>query len=245
MAFEHSPLVTESLSVSYGNRPGLSKISLRLEPRSVSAIVGPSGSGKTTFFMAAAGLLRLNPEAEISGRIARYPLDRPIGLVFQKPTPFRLSIFENVALALREKKIAEAELKSKVQQSLESAGLWLEVKDRMKDLATTLSGGQQQRLCLARALALEPSLLLLDEPCSNLDPMAAKVIEETIKEQSKTKTVMIITHNLQQAKRVSSNIFVFWNSTQGGKLLETGRTSDVFKSPRDPLVSQYLAGTLG
>ncbi len=245
MASQISALTVESLSVSFGDIQVLSEINLSLKPRTISSLVGPSGCGKTTFLMAVSGLLKDQEGAKIQGLISTNTGFESVGYVFQKPTPFRLSIFENVALALKERKVTGQHLKNKVRLALEKAGLWAEVSHRLGDLATNLSGGQQQRLCLARALALDPDVLLLDEPCSSLDPMAARKIEETLVQLSKTTTILIVTHNLNQAKRISEHTFVFWNSQSAGRLLEEGPTREIFASSKNPIVHQYLNGFLG
>ncbi len=247
-------LRAEAYSFWYGPRQVLFDISLTVAPRGVTALIGPSGCGKSTFLRSLNRLQELLPDTRYTGDIvfgggsifARGvdPVDlrRRIGMVFQRPNPFPKSIFDNVAYGPRVGGSAhEDDLPAVVERSLRRAALWDEVKDRLDDPGTSLSGGQQQRLCIARALANEPDVLLMDEPCSALDPIATQRIEELIVELKRDVTIMIVTHNMQQAARVSDRTGFFYL----GRLVEFGATQQIFTAPADERTEAYITGRFG
>ncbi len=244
-----------NLDFYYGSKQALSDISIAIRPNVVTAFIGPSGCGKSTFLRT---LNRLNdtiPGTRVTGRVVvdgrdvyRTGVDvvdlrRRVGMVFQKSNPFPKSIFDNVAYGIRINGLARTrqELRSRVEESLRSAALWDEVKDRLKESALSLSGGQQQRLCIARALAVEPEILLMDEPASALDPIATQRIEELIYRLKQRYTIVIVTHNMQQAARVSDHTAFFWL----GRLVEYDRTGQLFTAPREKLTEDYVTGRFG
>ena len=246
------------LAVRYGDRPALQGITLDLPARQITAIVGPSGAGKSTLLSVLNRMIDLAPSARVTGQITFAGQDiggpgcdlgalrRQVGLIFQRPNPFPLSIRENIVLALREHGLRERHAQDRiVARVLAETGLLDEVCDRLAAPAFTLSGGQQQRLCLARALALEPEVLLLDEPCSALDPLATATIEELIRGLTKTMTVIIVTHNLAQARRLASNVAVLWRRNGAGEVIEYGPTGQIFDRPADPLTRAYVNGLCG
>ncbi|MCL6547807.1 MAG: phosphate ABC transporter ATP-binding protein PstB [Alicyclobacillus sp.] len=248
-----TPASVENLRAWYGEQLVLKGITMHLEANQSTAIIGPSGCGKSTFVRCLNRLHETLPGGKISGAVrlggedlyAMDPVDvrRLVGMVFQKPNPFpTLSIFDNVALGLKIGGIrSKAELAERVERSLRMAALWDEVKDRLGHPATALSGGQQQRLCIARALAIEPEVLLMDEPTSALDPGATLRIEELIQELKQSYTVVIVTHNMQQAARVADKTAFFLN----GELIEFGDTETVFARPSDPRTKEYITGRFG
>jgi len=233
----------------------LRDINLTIPPRAVTAIIGPSGCGKSTFIRCLNRMHEVVPGARVTGQILLNGEDlyasgvdpvqvrRRIGMVFQKPNPFpTMSVFDNVAAGLRLGGIKKrAALREAVERALRQAALWDEVKDDLGKSGASLSGGQQQRLCIARALAVEPEILLMDEPCSALDPIATAKIEELIHDLKKELTIIIVTHNMQQAARVSewSGFFLL------GQLVEFGRTKELFTTPRDQRTEAYLTGRFG
>jgi phosphate transport system ATP-binding protein len=244
-----------NLDFFYGRAQALYNLSLEIPERVVMAFIGPSGCGKSTFLRT---LNRMNDtipgtravgRVEIDGRDIYAPgtdvveLRRKVGMVFQKSNPFPKSIFDNVAYGLRINRMttSKAELQEKVEQALTDAALWPEVKDRLKSSALGLSGGQQQRLCIARALAVQPEVVLMDEPASALDPMATQKIEELIVELKRQYTIVIVTHNMQQAARVSDQTAFFWL----GKLIEINSTEKVFTNPDEKLTEDYITGRFG
>lgn len=241
-----------NLNVWYGRSQALFDVNLTLESHGATAIIGPSGCGKSTFVRC---LNRLHEEIEgarVEGEVLIEGVNiyersiqpmyvrRHIGMVFQRPNPLpMLSIFDNVAIGLRLNGLARgAGIKGIVERSLKQAALWDEVKDRLGESAAALSGGQQQRLCIARALALEPKLLLMDEPCSALDPISTFQVEELIRELRKSYTVIIVTHNMQQAGRVADTTVFFLS----GRLIEIGETSSLFSDPKRKETEDYVAG---
>lgn len=244
----------KGLSFFYGRERVLQDVNIPIFPHRVTAVMGPSGCGKSTFLRVLNRLYELVPGARAQGevlfrgrnileeKVDVVELRRRIGMVFQRPNPFPKSIYDNVAYGPRIHGVRRRELNEIVERALRRAALWDEVKGRLKKSALELSGGQQQRLCIARALAVEPEVLLMDEPCSSLDPMSAARIEELIAELADGLTVVVVTHNLQQAARVSRYAGVF---LAGGELAEFGLTRQVFSSPRDPRVRDYLAGRFG
>ncbi|MEM3086462.1 MAG: phosphate ABC transporter ATP-binding protein PstB [Halobacteria archaeon] len=243
-----------NLSAWYGSKQALQEVTLDFPRNRVTALIGPSGCGKSTFIRClnrmndliegfrAQGEIRIGEENLLDPRTDVVSLRRRVGMVFQKPNPFPKSIYENIAYGLRIQGIKErAALDRAVEASLRRAALWEEVRDRLKESAFSLSGGQQQRLCIARALAVEPEVLLMDEPCSALDPSATMKIEDLINELKEHYTVVIVTHNMQQAARVSD----FTAFLYQGKLVELGDTRELFKNPREKLTENYITGRFG
>jgi len=243
----------------FGSHQVLADVSLAFDPYHVTALIGPSGCGKSTFLRTLNRMHELVPTAQLSGTIELDGVDiyrdglavmevrRRIGMVFQKPNPFpAMNIFDNVLSGTKLSGQAVADKKGLVEQSLQRAGLWAEVKDRLRVPGGSLSGGQQQRLCIARALAVQPEVLLMDEPCSALDPSSTRRIEETIKEISSEVTVVIVTHNMQQAQRVSGRCAFFLASEgQPGHIVESGPTDKLFEDPEDPRTMDYVHGRFG
>ena len=243
------------VSVFYGDKMAIDNVSIDIPSKYVTAFIGPSGCGKSTFLRT---LNRMNdtiPSARVEGEITldgddiyRSKMDvvqlrARVGMVFQKPNPFPKSIYENVAYGPRIHGLAEGkqELDAIVETSLQRAGLWNEVKDRLEDSGTALSGGQQQRLCIARAIAVDPEVILMDEPCSALDPIATAKIEELIDELNGRLAIVIVTHSMQQAARVSQRTAFF----HLGKMVEYGRTSDIFTNPLEERTKDYITGRYG
>jgi phosphate transport system ATP-binding protein len=252
---ETSSISVRGLNFFYGKDQALYDLSLEVPKRMVMAFIGPSGCGKSTFLRT---LNRMNDtipgtrvvgQVEIDGHDVYAPsvdvvdLRRRVGMVFQKSNPFPKSIFDNVAYGLRVNRLVsnKSELKERVEQALVDAALWPEVKDRLKSSALGLSGGQQQRLCIARALAIRPQVLLMDEPASALDPMATQKIEELIVTLKAQYTIVIVTHNMQQAARVSDRTAFFWL----GKLIEVNATEKMFTNPDKELTEDYITGRFG
>jgi phosphate transport system ATP-binding protein len=248
------------VSVLYGAKQALAGVSLRIRRGQITALIGPSGCGKTTFLRS---LNRMNDsisgfrlEGEVlyhghdlyGGNVDQVEVRRRIGMVFQKPNPFPKSIYDNVAWAPRNLGF-KRELDERVEQALRGAALWDEVKDRLKDSALGLSGGQQQRLCIARAIAIEPDVLLLDEPASALDPIATGAIEELMHSLKGRFTIVIVTHNMQQARRVADRTAFFSLDSRGskpvGSLIEFDETATIFGQPRDPRTRDYVSGRFG
>lgn len=245
---------TVNLKVWFDGNEVLKGITLGIPERVCFAIMGPSGCGKSTFLRCLNRLIELNENARVEGEIYLfgkniYEMDAievrgQVGMVFQIPNPFpHMSIYDNVALGVKYNKLARSkkELDEIVEWALRKAGLWEEVKDRLRDKASQLSGGQMQRLCIARALALKPKVLLMDEPTANLDPVSAGRIEELIYEIKKEVTVVIVTHSPAQASRVSDYVAFLYM----GKLIEVGKTEDVFENPKNELTERYLTGRMG
>ncbi|WP_028057514.1 phosphate ABC transporter ATP-binding protein PstB [Candidatus Solirubrobacter pratensis] len=245
------------VGVHYGPKPALAGVTLKIERNVVTAIIGPSGCGKSTFLRS---LNRMNdavPGFRIGGQVLyhghdvygggvdRVEVRRRIGMVFQKPNPFPKSIFDNVAWAPRNLGL-RAGLSERVEQALRGAALWDEVKDRLKQSALGLSGGQQQRLCIARAIAVEPDVLLLDEPASALDPIATAAIEELMHSLKRRYTIVIVTHNMQQAARVADRTAFFsLDDQRTGALVEYDATETIFTQPADPRTRDYVSGRFG
>lgn len=247
-----------NLSLSYGGKPALRDISLHIYRGCITALIGPSGCGKTSFLSALNRLTDLIPRCEVHGHIrfdgmdVRDPaldvqaLRRQIGMIFQRPNPFPLSILRNLEMPLREHGIRNrSELSDRIERALSDVGLWPEVKDRLDSPALALSGGQQQRLCIARALALEPSVLLLDEPCSALDPISSGIVEDLISSLRHHYTVVIVTHNLAQARRIANYAAFFWVQERAGTLVEFGHSRRVFEAPVHRLTAAYVNGLRG
>jgi phosphate transport system ATP-binding protein len=248
-------LMVRNLSVFFGRQAAVKNISLDVAARAVTAIIGPSGCGKSTFLRAINRMHDLNPEARMEGEIKLFGDDiysrnvesvtvrRRIGMVFQKSNPFpTMSIVENVTVGLRLNGVGNRKLLAeRTEQSLRMAALWDEVKDRLHAPAISLSGGQQQRLCIARALAVEPEVLLMDEPASALDPLATSKIEDLIVQLKKDYTIVIVTHNMQQAARASDFTAFFYL----GELVEFGPTTKIFTSPSQKRTEDYVTGRFG
>ncbi|MGB9960303.1 MAG: phosphate ABC transporter ATP-binding protein PstB [Candidatus Bathyarchaeales archaeon] len=242
------------LNVWFRNLHVLKDISLQIKENAVTAVMGPSGCGKTTLIRAinrmneiingsrTTGEIYIDGQNIYSENMDVYELRRKVGMVFQRPNPFPKSIRENVAFGLKIHKIANGkQIDAIVKESLKEAALWEEVKDRLDDSAFSLSGGQQQRLCIARALAVKPEIILMDEPCSSLDPAATAKIEALIRQLGEKYTVIIVTHNLQQAARVSDyTAFVYM-----GRLIEYGETRQLFENPQNELTEKYITGEFG
>jgi phosphate transport system ATP-binding protein len=251
---------TLNLSVRYGKRYAIRDISLKVEKNRITAIIGPSGCGKSTFLRCLNRLNDLIPDARVEGKVLYRGLDiysrevdpvavrTVIGMVFQRPNPFPMSIFDNVAFGLRVNgvKLSKTELAAKVRDALEKAALWDEVKDRLDAPAYSLSGGQQQRLCIARTLAVDPEVILLDEPTVSLDPISTAKIEQLLRNISSNYTIVIVTHNMQQAARVSDYTAVLMpDEEMVGRLIEFGPTRDIFTQPRDKRTEDYISGRVG
>jgi phosphate transport system ATP-binding protein len=243
----------ENLSVSYGNCTVVEKVTLRVQRNSVMALIGPSGCGKSSLLYCLNRLNDLVPCCSVEGSVNfswmetkllgknSTQLRRQVGMLFQRPNPFPFSIRKNLEFALRQHGIkARIEINNLIESALREVGLWDEVRDRLDSSAMALSGGQQQRLCLARALVLDPDVLLMDEPCSSLDPMSTEKIETLIRNLSKRRTIVLVTHSLSQARRVADEVAVFWKVDGVGKLIECGNSKDVFERPQHPLTKTYL-----
>jgi phosphate transport system ATP-binding protein len=245
---------TEDLNIYYGKRHAIKGVSMAVFSNQVTALIGPSGCGKSTFLRALNRMHDLTPGARVEGPVYLdeqnvyapdtdlVHLRQRVGMIFQRPNPFPKSIFENVAYGLRAQgRHKRHEISEIVEQSLRGAALWDEVKDRLKTSATGLSGGQQQRLCIARALAVSPEVILMDEPCSALDPIATLKIEQTIEQLKREYTIVIVTHNMQQAARVSDRTGFFLL----GDLVEIGPTDAIFSRPTDKRTEDYITGRFG
>ena len=245
----------ENVQVFYGDKRAINDVNVDILDKTVTAFIGPSGCGKSTFLRCINRMNDTIPIARVEGkilldgediydkRVDPVPLRARVGMVFQKPNPFPKSIFDNVAYGPRIHGLArnKAELDQIVEQSLRGAALWDEVKDRLAEPGTGLSGGQQQRLCIARAVATAPEVLLMDEPCSALDPIATSQVEELIDQMRQDYSVVIVTHSMQQAARVSQKTAFF----HLGDLVEYGDTDDIFTRPRDPRTEAYISGRIG
>ena len=252
---KHSSIAISNLDFSYGSSPALNDINLEIPAKSVTAFIGPSGCGKSTLLRC---INRMNDEIPIA-KITRggiyldgidihgssvdvVKLRRDVGMVFQKSNPFPRSIYDNVAYGLRlQGSLPKSVLDQSIEEALRAAALWDEVKDRMHESAFGLSGGQQQRLCIARTIAVKPSIVLMDEPCSALDPIAAAKVEELIWDLKAHYTIVIVTHNMQQASRVSDKTAFFYM----GNLIEFSETSRIFSNPRVKKTEEYITGRFG
>ncbi|TPI26853.1 phosphate ABC transporter ATP-binding protein PstB [Mesorhizobium sp. B3-1-9] len=251
---EKAKIEVKNLNFYYGQSKALKDINLSLPERSVTAFIGPSGCGKSTLLRVLNRIYELYPKQSAEGQVlldGKNILDRSqdlnllrtkIGMVFQKPTPFPMSIYENIAFGVRlYEKISKAEMDSRVEQALKRAALWTEVKDKLNASGLSLSGGQQQRLCIARTVAVKPEVILLDEPASALDPLSTAKIEELIDELQADYTIVIVTHNMQQAARVSRQTAFMYL----GELVEFDRTEKIFTSPREKRTQDYITGRFG
>jgi phosphate transport system ATP-binding protein len=254
-AIQPCKIAVDRLNFFYGAKRALEDISLEIPGNLVTAFIGPSGCGKSTFLRTLNRMNDIIPGTRVEGRIQIDGQDiygggidvvglrRRVGMVFQKSNPFPKSIFENIAYGIRLNGLARsrAEMQARVEESLQQAAIWDEVKDRLHDSALALSGGQQQRLCIARALAVKPDVLLMDEPASALDPIATQRIEELIYQLKASYTIVIVTHNMQQAARVSDLTAFFWL----GRLVEVGPTDRIFTNPGQKLTEDYVTGRFG
>ena len=250
----NSILSVQDLCLWYGSHQALKNINIEIPEKSITALIGPSGCGKSTFLKTLDRMNDLIPDVKITGSI-KYKgedifepsvdvseLRRQVGMVFQKPNPFPMSIYDNIAYGPRTHGVkSRVKLDEIVEQSLRGAAIWDEVKDRLKKNALGLSGGQQQRLCIARALAVEPEVLLMDEPTSALDPISTSKIEELAMELKDRYTIVIVTHNMQQAVRISDHTAFFLL----GELVEYGETEKLFSQPRDKRTEDYITGRFG
>ena len=246
---------TENVVVHYGTKIAIDNISLNIEANNITSLIGPSGCGKSTFLRclnrmndtidgcSVSGKLLLDNEDIYSDNIDPVDLRAKVGMVFQKPNPFPKSIYDNISYGpkIHGKGETKSELDEIVENSLKKAALWEEVKDRLDEPGTGLSGGQQQRLCIARAISVNPEVILMDEPCSALDPIATAKIEELIDELKKTYTIVIVTHSMAQAVRVSQKTGFF----HLGKLIEVGKTEKIFKNPDNKMTQDYITGRFG
>ena len=244
----------ENVNFYYGDFQALKNISLSVNPNEVVAFIGPSGCGKSTFLRLFNRMNDLIPGARLEGKIEIDGTDiyadnieidtlrKNVGMVFQRPNPFPKSIFENVAYGLRVNGVTDKSfIEQRVEETLKGAALWDEVKDKLKHSALALSGGQQQRLCIARAMAVKPSVLLMDEPASALDPISTAKVEELIKELKSQTTIIIVTHNMQQASRVSDKTAFFYL----GELVEYDNTKTIFTNPKKEATENYITGRFG
>lgn len=247
-------LQVSDLSVYYNKKKALKEVSMDFYPNEITALIGPSGSGKSTLLRAINRMGDLNPEVTLTGavmynghnvyspRTDTVELRKEIGMVFQQPNPFPMSIYDNIAYGPRVHGIKDKKKLDKiVEDSLRGAAIWEEVKDRLKKSALSLSGGQQQRICIARALAVEPEILLMDEPTSALDPISTTKIEDLMEDLKKKYTVIVVTHNMQQAVRVSDYTAFFLV----GEMVEFGETKQIFSYPRDKRTEDYITGRFG
>jgi len=254
MTYEDEIIKTEHLNLWYGEKQALHDITMSIRPNKITALIGPSGCGKSTLIRCFNRMNDVIDKCKITGKIFFHGNDiyRPeadavevrkkIGMVFQKPNPFPKSIYENVAYGSKVQGITNKnELDEIVENSLKNAAIWEEVKDRLHESAMGLSGGQQQRLCIARSLSIEPEMILMDEPCSALDPIATAKIEDLMTGLKKKYTVIIVTHNMQQAARVSDYAAYMYL----GKLIEFGETEQIFEDPHEELTEKYITGRFG
>ncbi|WP_407885391.1 phosphate ABC transporter ATP-binding protein [Scytonema sp. NUACC26] len=259
---------TENLTLQYGQKTAFANVNLSVNAGEILALVGPSGCGKTSFLSCLNRLTDMIPHCRVKGAIRigsvevlnaktnafalgasctqLIALRRQVGMIFQKPNPFPLSIWKNMELPLREHGIRKREeIDTIIETSLQDVGLWDEVKDRLHTSALALSGGQQQRLCIARALGLQPEALLLDEPCSALDPISSGIVEDLITSLRQRYTLIIVTHNLAQAKRIADRVALFWVQDGVGQLIESGKVEQIFDAPQHPLTAAYVTGARG
>jgi len=251
-------LYTENLSLYYGQQAAFMDINLPVYQGKITALIGPSGCGKTSLIESITRMNELTPYCRVAGKIYNHgqnildkdldlvQLRKRIGLIFQHPTPFPFSIRKNFSLPLKEHGIKRHdEINHIMELALKDVGLWGEVNARLEHSATTLSGGQQQRLCIARALALRPEALLLDEPCSALDPHSSRAVEELIEGLKERYTLIMVTHNLAQAKRIADFTAFFWLQENAGRLIEYGSTEQIFNNPQHALTQAYVQGRCG
>ncbi len=254
-----SPILdVQHLTLRYGRHIAFEDVSLPIFAGQITAIVGPSGCGKSSFLSCVNRMSDLVPDCHVEGKIwltgadilspnmDTLALRRRVGMIFQRPNPFPLSIWENLALPLREHGVTQRHrLAETIETVLRDVGLWPEVKDRLRKSALALSGGQQKRLCIARALVLQPEILLLDEPCSALDPIASGIVEDLIVRLRPRYTQVVITHNLAQASRIADQVGMFWVQNGAGRLIEFGTAQQIFASPQHELTAAYVSGGQG
>ncbi|HIX01975.1 MAG TPA: phosphate ABC transporter ATP-binding protein [Candidatus Ligilactobacillus excrementigallinarum] len=247
-------LTTENVHLYYGKKEALHGFDLGFEEKKITALIGPSGCGKSTYLrclnrmndllenVTITGSFKLNGKDIYSPKVDVVDLRKRVGMVFQQPNPFPLSVYDNIAFGLRLKGIKDKHvIDQRVEESLKQAAVWNEVKDHLKKDALAFSGGQQQRICIARVLAVQPEIILMDEPTSALDPVSNAKIEEMLVELKKDYTIIIVTHNMQQASRISDQTAFFLN----GNLIEHGRTDQMFMNPKEKLTNDYLNGRFG
>ncbi len=249
----NSLIEVEDLNLWYGDKQALKNISMRIPSNSVTALIGPSGCGKSTFIRCLnrmndlIKICRIEGKVSVEGRdiygqgVDVVDLRKQIGMVFQKPNPFPMSIYDNIAYGPRIHGVSKKDLDGIVEQALRSAALWDEISDRIQSPALSLSGGQQQRLCIARTMAVKPEIILFDEPCSALDPISTAKIEELIMDLKKDYTIVIVTHNMQQAARISDYTAFFLM----GELIEFGKTRQIFENPGKKSTEDYITGRFG
>ncbi|MCS7089029.1 MAG: phosphate ABC transporter ATP-binding protein PstB [Thermoflexales bacterium] len=260
VAEREAVLEVRNLNVYYGDFKAIHEVSLPIYRNQITALIGPSGCGKSTLLRALNRMNDIIPGARVEGEVIFHGINlydprvdpvvvrRRIGMVFQKPTPFPKSIYENVAFGLRINgwRGTKSQLDDRVEKALRDAALWDEVKDKLKQPGTALSGGQQQRLCIARAIAIEPEVILMDEPCSALDPIATLKIEDLMVELKKNYTIVIVTHNMQQAARVSDyTAMMLMRPDRSGEVIEFDRTETIFTNPKDKRTEDYVSGRFG
>jgi phosphate transport system ATP-binding protein len=246
--------ILENVNFYYGDNNSLKNVSLSFPERKVSALIGPSGCGKSTLLRILNRIYMIYPKQRATGKVTldgedilddRYPMNElraRVGMVFQKPVPFPMSIYENIAYGIRHhERLSRTEMDVRVEQALRQAALWDEVKDKLKNSGLGLSGGQQQRLCIARAVALRPEVLLLDEPTSALDPISTAKVEELVSQLKGEFTIVIVTHNMQQASRISDNTAFMYL----GELVEYGATDQIFQAPKNKRTEDYITGRYG
>jgi phosphate transport system ATP-binding protein len=255
---EPSVFDLEAVGLWYGHKQALADITMSFPVNRVTALIGPSGCGKSTLIRCLNRMNDLIPNVRLSGSVKYHGQDiyadgidpvevrRRVGMVFQKPNPFPLSIWKNITLPLKQHGMRDRHtLQATAEGALRDVGLWDEVKDRLSAPALALSGGQQQRLCIARALALKPQVVLFDEPCSALDPLSSQTVEDLIAGLRSRYTVLIVTHNLAQARRIADDVGVFWVVDGVGRLIEHGRSAQIFEAPAHPQTAAYLRGKSG
>lgn len=251
-------LQLDDVAVSYNDRVAVREATFDVSLGKITALIGPSGCGKSSLLQSMNRLTDLIPGAHVDGRIHLGGLDvlgpetdvlllrRRMGMIFQKPNPFPMSIRSNLALPLREHGVRDRhQIEATIEASLREVALWKEVQDRLDSPAQALSGGQQQRLCIARALVLQPEVILLDEPCSALDPIASGVVEDLVSSLRGSFSVVIVTHNLAQARRIADDVVVLWACGGAGCLAEVGSARQIFENPRDPITQDYVRGYRG
>lgn len=253
-----SHITATNLCVSYNGKLAIDQVNLPINRGCITTIIGPSGCGKSTFLSCLNRMTDLVTHCKVAGNITFNEADitnpktnlialrRQVGMIFQRPNPLPLSIQKNLTFPLKQHGMKrKADRLAEAQLILRRVGLWDEVKDRLESPALRLSGGQQQRLCIARALVLSPEVLLLDEPCSALDPIASGVVEDLMTSLRGQYTVVVVTHNLAQARRIADNVAIFWMQNQAGTIIEHGRAASLFESPQNEITAAYLRGERG